>query len=191
MRKISFLLAFVLLLATISVAQPKKTKTTTLPTGNATKYVVSGPMMGFVEHRSAALWFEVSAAADIVELEYWQTADPKIRKRIAYKGELSDTYNPLTFTLDELAMNTEYEYALYVNSILQTPPAPPPYRFRTKDLWEFRKAAPDFNFVFGSCLYINDSIYDRPGKPYGKSLGILKPMSEENAAFNLWLGDDL
>ncbi len=191
MQKITFIFVFFFSWATIAAAQNKKAKTTPTLGVNTTKYVIAGPMLGFVEHRSATVWIEVASTADKVEIEYWHTENPKNRSRMAYKGELANLYNPLSFTLEALDMNTEYEYAIYVNNVLQTMPAPAPYRFHTKDLWEFRKPAPDFNFVFGSCLYINDSLYDRPGKPYGKSLAILKPMAEENAAFNLWLGDDL
>ena len=153
--------------------------------------LVAGPMLGFVEHRSARVWLEVSAEATAVTIEYWQKNKPTERLRSTYSGELQKTYNPLSFTLDNLAMNTEYEYAIYVNNNLQKMPIASPH-FTTKELWVYRKPAPNFSFLFGSCLYLNDSIYDRPGKPYGKGTKILQPMAAENAAaFNIWMGDNL
>jgi alkaline phosphatase D len=168
-----------LFLSNFALAQTQKT------------LLVAGPMLGFVEHRSARIWLEVAPEATAVAIEYWQKNKPAEKLRAVYKGELQQTYNPVSFTLDNLAMNTNYEYAIYVNDILQKSLVANPH-FTTKELWEYRKPAPDFNFVFGSCLYLNDSIYDRPGKPYGKGTKILKPMADETtAAFNVWMGDNL
>jgi alkaline phosphatase D len=172
----------------VANAQPKKKKTDA--TATTTPYIVSGPMLGNVEHRSAYIWAEVSREADRVALEYWKTSDLTARKRVNYKGELTKTYNPIAFRLEELEMNTDYDYAIYVNDVLQTLPSATPH-FKTKELWEYRKSAPDFDFVIGSCLYLNDSIYDRPGKPYGKGTKILEPMTKEKADFAIWMGDNL
>jgi alkaline phosphatase D len=57
-------------------------------------------------------------------------------------------------------------------------------------LWEWRKPAPDFSFLTGSCAYINDPEYDRPGKPYGNDPSIFKTMANTPASFMLWLGDN-
>jgi alkaline phosphatase D len=171
---------------TVMLAQAKKKKNDA-PT---TPYIVSGPMLGNVEHRAAYIWVEVSREAEQVTLEYWKKNDLTARKRVDYKGELMKTYNPIAFHLDELDMNTDYDYALYVNEVLQTT-AVAQLHFKTKELWEYRKAAPDFDFVIGSCLYLNDSIYDRPGKPYGKGTKILEPLAKEKADFNIWMGDNL
>ncbi len=153
--------------------------------------VKSGPMLGYVEHRAALVGLEVTADADLVEIEYWEAKKPTKRNRIPYMGELGKKYNPIHFVLEELEMNTDYEYAIYVNKVLQQCPAPVPYQLHTKELWEWRKPAPDFTFLTGSCLYINDSIYDRPGKGYGQTTKILQPMAAEKADFNLWMGDNI
>ena len=145
-------------------------------------------MLGFVEHRSAAVWCEVSAEANSVELEYWQEDVPANRNRVKYTADLGNVYNPVRFVLANLALNTQYIYAIYVNGQQQL--FPYLTKFRTKDLWEHRRAAPDFSFLFGSCLYINEPEFDRPGKPYGKDLAILKTMTNQAADFNLWLGDN-
>jgi alkaline phosphatase D len=61
--------------------------------------------------------------------------------------------------------------------------------FTTKLLWQWRKPAPDFSFLAGSCSYINDPAYDRPGTPYGSNDSIFLAMAREKASFMFWLGD--
>ena len=42
-----------------------------------------------------------------------------------------------------------------------------PLEFQTQALWQYRTDPPNFTFAVGSCNYINDENYDRPGRPYG------------------------
>ena len=84
-------------------------------------------------------------------------------------------------------MNTTYEYQVLIN---ETPVLIKyPLTFKTKELWEWRKPAPDFSFLTGSCAYINDPEYDRP-KPYGNDPNIFRTMAKTPASFMLWLGDN-
>jgi alkaline phosphatase D len=62
--------------------------------------------------------------------------------------------------------------------------------FKTSELWQWRKPAPDFVFLTGSCAYFNEPVYDRPGKPYGGDSSIFETMAKEKAAFMMWLGDN-
>lgn len=57
--------------------------------------------------------------------------------------------------------------------------------------WQYKTTPPDFSFVTGSCNYINELETDRPGKPYGSEHQLLERMANENANFNLWLGDNV
>jgi alkaline phosphatase D len=85
-------------------------------------------------------------------------------------------------------MGKSYNYRI----LLDDKPVNFPYSlsFKTKPLWEWRTNAPDFNFLVGSCLYVNDSAYDRPGKAYGQGTEILLKMNEKPSDFMLWLGDN-
>jgi alkaline phosphatase D len=58
-------------------------------------------------------------------------------------------------------------------------------------LWRWRGAPPDFRFVIGSCAYINDLPYDRPGEPYGGEYGIFEAIAQQRPDFMLWLGDNI
>jgi alkaline phosphatase D len=151
--------------------------------------IVSGPMLGYVEHREAAVWIEVEAKVGKVGLEYWPKNNLSDKNKIYYKGTLKNRYNPITIILSELQMNTTYQYQFEIDGKEVFPSKI--YEFSTKDLWEWRKPAPDFKFLYGSCVYVNDSIYDRPGKPYGQNPEILERMADTEANFNIWGGDNL
>ncbi len=60
----------------------------------------------------------------------------------------------------------------------------------TKSLWKWRTDAPDFSFLAGSCSYINEPEYDRPGRPYGGDFETFNSMAREEAKFMVWLGDN-
>jgi alkaline phosphatase D len=151
--------------------------------------IIAGPMLGYVEHREAAVWIELEAKVNKVAVQYWPKESILNKKTIEYKGKLNNRYNPITFILPELLMNTTYQYQFEIDGKVIVPSKL--YEFRTKDLWEWRKPAPDFKFLYGSCVYLNDSIYDRPGKPYGKNTMILEKMADIDADFNIWGGDNL
>jgi alkaline phosphatase D len=150
-------------------------------------------MLGPVELRDAKIWAEVSPEVKTVSLQYNKKArpdDPVGRgeaksKTIIYKGELGNEFNPIQFTIGGLDFNTTYQYKVLLNGKLTSSGG----EFTTKDLWQWRKPAPDFSFLTGSCSYFNEPVFDRPGTPYGKDSSIFEPMAKEKAAFMLWLGD--
>jgi alkaline phosphatase D len=150
--------------------------------------LVSGPMLGYVEHREALIWAEVSPKVKKAALKYWASSKPSTTVTLPYEGKMNQDFNPIKFTLTGLDINTTYNYQLLLDG--KEVKLPYTTAFRTKELWEFRKPAPNFSFLAGSCAYVNDSIYDRPGKPYGSKMHIFETMAKENANFMLWLGDN-
>ncbi len=150
--------------------------------------LISGPMLGYAEHREVLIWLEVSPGVQRVELRYWAQGQPQTARTAAYQGALQQPYNPLRIAIGGLALGTTYEYEVWLDGKHQN--LPYPLRFATKDLWEWRKPAPNFSFQMGSCLYVNDSIYDRPGKPYGAGFAVTNDMTRRPADFVLWLGDN-
>jgi alkaline phosphatase D len=146
--------------------------------------IISGPMLGPVELRDAKVWVEVSPEVKTATLQYNKKGEQK-SKTVVYKDALGNEFNPITFTVGGLDFNTTYQYKLIING------KPTAYggEFTTKDLWQWRKPAPDFSFLTGSCSYFNEPVFDRPGTPYGKDSSIFDAMAKEKAAFMLWLGD--
>jgi alkaline phosphatase D len=153
----------------ISIAQPR---------------IISGPMLGPVELRDAKLWVEVSQEVKSSALQYNKKGDTKI-KTVLYKGELGNDFNPIQFTIGGLDFNSTYQYKIWINGKATNYGG----EFTTKDLWQWRKQPPEFSFLAGGCAYINEPIYDRPGKPYGGDSSIFESMAKEKAAFMLWTGD--
>lgn len=146
--------------------------------------IVSGPMLGPVELRDAIIWLEVTTEVKSISLQY-RKANTSSYKTKMYKGELGNEFNPIQMQIGALDYNTAYEYQFLINSKLSNAKG----TFKTKDLWQWRKPAPDFSFLVGSCHYGNEPVYDRPGKPYGGDPVIFQTMAKENAAFMLWTGD--
>lgn len=167
--------ALFLLVTTISFAQQKNN-------------IVSGPWAGNVELRNATIWVEVTPNVKAVAVKYFAEGGMTEVKTKQYKGELGKDFNPIKIELNGLEMNKTYTYAIVIDG----KPIDVGYKtqFTTKELWQFRKAAPDFSFLTGSCSYFNEPIYDRPGKPYGGDSSIFETMAKTTANFHLWLGDN-
>ncbi len=146
--------------------------------------IVSGPMLGPVELRDAIIWLEVTPEVKSISLQY-RKANTSSYKTKMYKGELGNEFNPIQMQIGALDYNTAYEYQFLINSKLSNAKG----TFKTKDLWQWRKPAPDFSFLVGSCHYGNEPVYDRPGKPYGGDPVIFETMAKENAGFMWWTGD--
>jgi alkaline phosphatase D len=148
--------------------------------------IVSGPMLGQVELRTASLWLQVSPDITSVILKYWKTGHPELSWQKIYEGPLGKEFNPLRIDIGGLDINSDYTYQFILNQAESAATG----SFHTKDLWQWRKPPPDFSFLTGSCAYFNDPVYDRPGKPYGGDSLIFESMARDTGAFTLWLGDN-
>ena len=150
--------------------------------------LISGPWAGNVEMRNATIWAEVSPQVKTVAVKFYPVSNPSASKTILYKNVLGNDFNPVKIELNGLYFNTTYSYSLMIDG----KPVPTSFatKFTTKDLWQFRKPAPDFNFLAGSCAYFNEPVYDRPGKPYGGDSSIFETMANTAASFHIWMGDN-
>ena len=155
---------------------------------NGSAQLVSGPMLGHTELRTARIWVEVKPGS-VADCWYWKSGEPASARRITLTAS-NAWFTPLIFDLVNLELNTAYEYAVRVNDRSGKQPAAADGSFHTDELWQWRKPAPDFSFLTGSCFYANEPVYDRPGPGYGKDSSIFEAMAKEKAAFMLWLGDN-
>lgn len=147
-----------------------------------------GPMVCFSEMREVLLWVQTKEPAE-VHIRYWEAGNPgefhvtdrvKTRKEEAFTAKLvADTVEP----------GKRYEYELYINGNLVERPYP--LKFQTQVLWQWRTDPPPVKIAVGSCAYINDRPYDRPGKPYGGDYKIFTSMYEKRPDMMLWLGDNV
>lgn len=150
--------------------------------------LISGPWAGNVELRTAQIWVEVSSSVKNVAVKYFSQTEPQKSVVINYKGELGKSFNPLKIDLNGLEFGTSYSYDILLDG--KQIKLPFNTKFKTKDLWQYRKPVPDFSFLTGSCAYFNEEKYDRPGKPYGGDSSIFETMANTPADFHIWLGDN-
>ena len=148
----------------------------------------SGPLLGFVEQMEVGIWYQTNKPAT-VQIAYWKKDKPNEVFKSEIQKSVEATYFISKFRLSNLSYGTEYFYDILVDG--KKASFNYPIKFKTQDLWQWRKPAPNFSAVLGSCLYINDPDYDRPGKGYGGEYEILESMADKNADIMLWTGDNL
>lgn len=147
----------------------------------------SGPMLGYNTMREVGIWVQLQDQG-YVSIKYWPEGN-EIESQ-STETFYSENYkaNTATLALTNLEPGTTYNYKVIVND-LESPTAEIK-SFTTQSLWHYREDPPEFNFLAGSCVYVNEPKYDRPGTPYGKDLKIFKSMEAEDAEFMIWLGDN-
>lgn len=148
----------------------------------------SGPMLGYVSLRSATVWVQTKRPAQ-VQLRYWPLNAPTQARltdpaRTEKAGDLC-----LTLLLDGLEPGTRYGYELYLDG--EHVARPYPLRFETAPLWQWRTEPPDVALLIGSCAYINEDRYERPGRFYGGQMEIFKSMAKVPADAMIWMGDNV
>jgi len=149
---------------------------------------VHGPMVGYGEITETALWLQTQGTGQ-VQIRFWPQGDPQTARLTPPVTTQPEQDFIARFTLTDLKMGSRYDYEIYLNGTrLQRPY---PMTFNTQPLWQFRTDPPNFSFAFGSCSYINDPPYDRPGKPYGGDPSIFTTIARQKPDFMLWLGDNV
>jgi alkaline phosphatase D len=147
--------------------------------------IKSGPMLGYNTMREIGVWIQLENQG-YAAIRYWPKADKSDMKMSETFYVESYKANTATIAVGPLDPGTEYEYAVIVND----QESDKTYEFETQSLWQWREDPPDFSFIAGSCVYINEEKFDRPGKAYGGNYSIFEKIVEENADFMVWLGDN-
>ena len=147
----------------------------------------SGPMLGYSDMFEVLLWAQTTAPAD-VNIVYWDLEAPDARMETETVATTKVAGYTAKMIADQVQPGRRYGYELHINGAN----AERPYRleFQTQVLWQWRTDPPAFRIATGSCLYVNDTPYDRPGDPYGGGFEILDAMVEKNADAMVWLGDN-
>lgn len=147
--------------------------------------LASGPMIGHVSMRSAQLWIQ-TRDADSLFVKYKVQGEEDWTLTPAQTSSRDDAY-AVHVALDNLEPGTTYDVVFVVGG----KPLSEGLELRTQVLWDYRMDPPPFSFVTGSCAYINEAEYDRPGKPYGGGYEIFESMAAEAPDMMLWLGDNI
>lgn len=151
------------------------------------KLLQSGPMVGYSEMREVMLWVQTRSEAK-VQIRYTNMAEKSESRLTNAVITRKDKAFTAKLLADSVEPGNRYEYDLYINE--QKVKLPYKTEFQSLPLWKWRSDAPDFSFITGSGTYINESRYDRPGKPYGGDYRIFESMAKSDADFVIWLGDN-
>lgn len=150
--------------------------------------VISGPMLGHTDLRTATVWMQFTEDVKEATATYYKKGTTT-KQTTAFK--INPGYaHTATATLVDLEPASTYAYYVVAGknkSIVGMG------ELTTQTLWQHREKItplPSFSFLTGSCAYINQPVYDRPGKPYGNDSSIFEAMAKEKADFMLWLGDN-
>jgi alkaline phosphatase D len=153
-----------------------------------TALLQSGPMLGYSEMKEVLLWVQTTAAAD-VQFAYWEKGQPKSAPKLTAKiRTASANAHTAKLIADQVEPGRTYNYELRIND--KTVKLPYPTVFSTQALWQWRTDPPDFTVALGSCAYVNEKQYDRPGNPYGGGYDIFSSIYEKQPDAMIWLGDN-
>lgn len=148
----------------------------------------SGPMLGYSEMFEVMLWVQTKKEAD-VKIKYYNTKEPeKVFTTNIVKTQKGRAYTAHLIA-DAVKPGNTYHYDLYINN--KKIKSDYDTKFTTQKLWKWRTDPPNFMFASGSCAYINEQEYDRPGKGYGGDYRIFESIADKNPDFMLWLGDNV
>lgn len=162
-------------------AQPKTSVST------KTSIVQSGPMLGYSDHREVLLWIQTKQKAQ-VSYRFWELDNPS-KKRNSSKVETQKADGFVAKIIaDSLLPGKKYGYQVFING--QEQKFNYPLQFQTLSLWLHRTDPPEMNFAVGSCAYVSEPFWDRPGKPYGDSMMVFETIAQQKPDFMLWLGDN-
>ena len=78
---------------------------------------------------------------------------------------------------DQVMPGKKYNYEIFINDIKVFRDYE--MEFQTQQLWKWRTDPPDFKFVIGSCSYVNEPKFDRPGEPYGSNFEIFNSINKK------------
>lgn len=148
----------------------------------------SGPMLGYSEMTETTIWLQTKSPAKVF-LKYWKQGNSKSIKITKTFQTNEENDHIARFIIPGLNFGTRYEYEVYLNN--QKLKFNYPLQFQTQQHWRWRTEPPAFKFAFGSCAYINDEPFDRPGKPYGSGFEIFNTIADQKPDFMIWLGDNV
>lgn len=150
--------------------------------------LASGPMPGYVGMREATIWLQTHSPAS-VQILYWPRDKASWRRLSNPVSVEASTDLTAQIHIRDLDPGTEYLYQVYVEGTEVTFDSD--LVFHTQPFWQNRTAPPDFEVAVGSCTYINEAPFDRPGIPFGMGFEIFDAIADRKPAFMLWLGDQI
>ena len=155
---------------------------------NAQNLLQSGPMPAYSTMMESAIFVQTTQAAEVY-IEYHDINGNDTKS----KSSIYQTTAPESFCATIIAAPLEpghtYTYDVYINGKKEE--IDQPLRFVSQPLFQWRTDPPNIKFATGSCAFINEVEYDRPGKSYGGGYKIFESIRAKQPEFMLWLGDNV
>ncbi len=156
------------------------------------QWLRSGPMLGYSDLTETVVWLQTRRPVR-AQIRFWKQGKPETARLSAEVRTTAETDHIARFTLSQLEFGTKYDYEVYLDGLKVSRSYP--MTFQSQPMWKWRgepeSTPPTFKFAVGSCAYINDAPYDRPGKPYGGDMEIFTAIANTRPDFMLWLGDNV
>ncbi len=151
-------------------------------------------MVGHVGLRDARIWVQTQAPCT-ASLVCWADSMGNAPTEVTVLPEKrieSQTAHTAIFDVGGLEPATTYRFQVLVDGErAQTGFEAGLQKFTTQPLWQYRFDPPPFTMALGSCAFINETKYDRPGKPYGGDYRIFEAIADAEPDAMLWLGDNV
>ncbi len=152
----------------------------------AAKPQIIGPMPGHSAMRAVKLWIQVREA-ERVAIQYWPEEDNPEQHTTDTLTVADLPQGIAHFDIGGLKPGTRYRYRVVLDGKAVEPKEP--LYFRTQPLWQWRTNPPPFKAALGSCAFVNDKPFDRPGRGYGGDYQIFDAIANQQPDLMLWLGD--
>ncbi len=143
-------------------------------------------MLGYSEMTEVMVWLQTHRDATVT-VRYWPLSEPADLEEFSVRTT-PDQARVARILIDGLTPGTTYAYQLFIDS--EQVHLPYELSFSTQSLWQWRTDPPDFTVAIGSCLYVNETRWDRPGTPYGSEYEILTTIAAADPDAMIWLGDN-
>jgi len=150
--------------------------------------LLTGPMLGYNTLREVGIWVQASDECE-VSVRYWPSTDRSQVSNTKPQTVIREKAHTATVSVGYLEPGTTYTYQIIIDG--EVADKGKERMFTTQKLWQWRESPPKFSFIAGSCMYTNETKYDRRGKPYGQGNDIFEQIANEQADFMVWLGDNI
>jgi alkaline phosphatase D len=153
----------------------------------AKELLKNGPMLGYNYYREVMIWLQTNEEAEVyIKYSPLDSKDSYLTDRILTKKDKAFTAHLIA---EKCLPGTKYTYEIFIND--EKINISFPLTFKTQSQRDNEGNYKDFRLMTGSCAFISEEYFDRPGEPYGQHYEIFESMSNMNADLMVWLGDNV
>lgn len=149
----------------------------------AQSLIMAEPVQGHSDDTSTLLQVELHGSVQQLDVYYAENGTMEAHKdTYTYPAFPKLDFRPIVIRLSGIDPNRSYRFTLQATAGDKT-------EEKKGYLYE-RKPSYEFSFLTGSCAYLDNNLWDPNGVHYKADTSIFYRMSEDDADFMLWLGDN-